>query len=137
MGSSIGAPLGYSWAAYHRSIELYSGEPGGYGFPPFSKVFATDMNCYNYGFGLADGGRQSVSLTQQSLGYRFLQYDGGPTSYLSPAPGHTDWQNYLYYGGLGFAGSNGVFDFCCSTAAQNGVADDKQCAASQSTTVCP
>jgi hypothetical protein len=105
------------------------------------------MNCYNYGYGLAHGGPQTVSLTTASLGYTFLENQpGNPASYVSPAPGGSNWGNYLYYGGLGNASgipfslsdpNGGTYDFCCSTKAQNGVGDDKQCGNSQSMSMCP
>jgi len=156
MGSGLGAVLGYEYAAYHRDIGvgLSNGAgPGlvnaGWSYPAFSSSpFATDMNCYSLGFGLASGGPQTVSLTVKSLGYTFLEYPSSnpTTSYASPAPGGTNWENYLYYGGLGNASgwpfsttdpNGGTFDFCCSTANQNGVAADSQCPNSQSMNVCP
>jgi len=165
MGSGIGAPLGYENAAYHRNIEFYLGDTSGsyiiynqttsdryIGFSsPFSNssanpIYATDMNCYNYGFGYG-GVPASVSLTEASLGYTFLQDDPGhPSSYTSAEPGvagngANGWGAYLYYGGIGTV-SNAVFaalqptpnqgfDFCCTTHAQNGAGVDSQCAASQ------
>jgi hypothetical protein len=155
MGSGLGgAGVGYRGSAYHRNIGIaYVGGPNGEAVtsPPFvpigvgSPIYATDMNCYSFGFGLADGGPQTVSL--ENLGYTFLQYEAGvPSSYRSPAAGASGWGNYLYFGGLGNASgwpfsstdpNGGTYDFCCSTAAQNGVAADNQCPASQSTNVCP
>ncbi|MGH7272157.1 MAG: hypothetical protein ACREJ3_17135 [Polyangiaceae bacterium] len=63
---------------------------------------------------------------------------------MSAAPG-AGWGNYLYYGGLGKASgypftmdpNGGTYDFCCSTAQENGVGDDVQCPGSQSTSICP
>lgn len=156
MGNGFGAVLGYKEAAYHRDIGvgLENGAgPGlvnaGWSYPAFSTVpFVTDLNCYSLGFGLASGGPQTVSLTAASLGYTFLEYPSGTptTSYASPAPGGSNWENYLYFGGLGNASGipfsftdpkGGTYDFCCSTAKQNGVAPDSQCPNSQLTNVCP
>ena len=156
MGDGFGAPLGYEYAAYHRDIGVALNDgvgPGlvgaGWSYPAFSGTpVSTDLNCYSLGYGLANGGPQTVSVTQASLGYTFLQNpsNNNPTSYVSPPPGGSGWENYLYYGGLGnFSGppfgltnpNGGTYDFCCSTKAQNGVADDTQCPNSQSASVCP
>ncbi|MGO9833480.1 MAG: neprosin family prolyl endopeptidase [Polyangiaceae bacterium] len=156
MGSGIGAVEGFKAAAYHRDIGVALNDGAGPGlinsgmaYPPFSNPpFATDMNCYSLGFGLANGGPQTVSLTTQSLGYTFLEYPSSnpTTSFKSPAPGGTNWENYLYYGGFGnFSGvpfsmtdpKGGTFDFCCSTAQQNGVNNDSQCPNSQLANICP
>jgi hypothetical protein len=151
MGSGIGGSIGYKYSAYHRNIAISVSQNGTLISPPFTPVGignpikATDMNCYSYGFGLADGGPQTVQL--QNLGYTFLQYQpGSPSSYMSPAPGASGWGNYLYFGGLGNASglpfsmldpNGGTYDFCCSTHAQNGVGDDVQCPNSASPNVCP
>ncbi len=152
MGSGWGGAVGYQYSAYHRNVGItYLGSPPGdvpffpVGSPAGNVVYATDMNCYSYGYGLADGGPQTISL--ENLGYTFLQYDeGSPSSYESPVPGASDWGNYLYFGGFGnYSGvpfsytdpNGGTYDFCCSTKAQNGVNDDNECPNSQSTTVCP
>ncbi|MGO9839479.1 MAG: neprosin family prolyl endopeptidase [Polyangiaceae bacterium] len=157
MGSEIGGAEGFKDAAYQRDIgvALNNGAgPGigandGWSYPAFSAApFATDMNCYNLGFGLASGGPQTVSLTQQSLGYTFLEYPSSnpTTNFLSPAPGGSNWENYLYFGGLGNASGwpfssadpgGGTFDFCCSTLQQNGVGNDSQCPNSQEMSFCP
>jgi hypothetical protein len=157
MGTGIGAVGGYKYAAYQRDIGVGLlngtgvgiGPNDGYSYPAFSNpTFATDLNCYSFGVGLASGGPQTVSLTTQSLGYTFLEYPSGSptTSYPSPGPGASNWENYLYFGGLGnFSGSpfsltdpkGGTYDFCCSTQQQNGVNNDVQCPNSQLTDFCP
>ncbi len=138
MGSGIGV-VSYPSAAYFRDIELFYGTGSAATFAdnaPFSSpIFATDMNCYDYGWGF-NGNPQTVSL--RNLGYTFLQYPNeAPTSYVSPSPGKSGWNTYLYYGGLGWASGipfslldpdGGTNDFCCSTHAQNGVGTDTQCA---------
>ncbi|MGH7438454.1 MAG: neprosin family prolyl endopeptidase [Polyangiaceae bacterium] len=151
MGSGIGGAIGYKASAYHRNIAISVLRNGTLISPPFTPVGignpikATDMNCYSYGFGLADGGPQTVQL--QNLGYTFLQdQPGNPSSYLSPAPGGSGWGNYLYFGGLGNASgwpfsmsdpNGGTYDFCCSTVTQNGVGSDQQCPNSTNPNVCP
>jgi hypothetical protein len=137
MGSGVGPAEGYPWSAYFRNIDVFYEKQGLYGDGtnvPFSRIFATDLNCYGYGWGYNEK-PQTVSL--RNLGYTFLQYPGqNPASVVSPKPGGSEWQTYLYYGGLGwYSGSpfsltdpnGGTNDFCCSGILQNGVGTDTQC----------
>jgi hypothetical protein len=135
MGNGIGGFAG-GFAAYIRNAQVgygpfFNGILNWSNGAPFSvPVYAADLNCYNYGYGV-NGVPQSIPLT--GLGYTVLQYPGqNPTSVMSPGPGGLGWGTYLYYGGLGWStGFNdpkgGTNDFCCSTAAQNGVGDDTRC----------
>jgi hypothetical protein len=143
MGSGIGAPLGYEYSAYHRGIKVFLSNGLYDSNFPFSSIYATDLNCYNYGYGLANsegnGVPQSVPLT--GLGYTVL--GSTQSSYTSANPGGSGWGNYLYYGGEGtFQGlpytvtdpsPNQGFDACCTGLEQNGYGNDTQCAASQGT----
>ncbi len=141
MGSGLGGPTGGTGTAYFRNIELFFTNHGTASYAdnaPFTgPIFATDVNCYNYGWGF-NGKPQTISLT--NLGYTVLQYPNAKsTTYTSPAPAGSGWGTYLYYGGLGWATgvpfslfdpNGGTNDFCCSTKAQNGVGNDTQCAQS-------
>jgi hypothetical protein len=142
MGNGVGGIVGKG-TAYFRNVSVDYGPyingvlRSSEGAPFSQPIFATDLNCYNYGYGV-NGVPQTVSLS--GLGYTVLQYPGEmPTSVMSPGPGGSSWGTYLFYGGLGWSqGFNGLDpkggtnDFCCSTLAQNGVGEDTQCEQSSS-----
>jgi hypothetical protein len=117
MGSGIGAPIGFGASAYHRNVEYFI--PGTNGnvttiSTAFFNLEATDQNCYNYGAGLA----------------------GLPLA--GPAPGASNWNNWLYYGGLGhncgsfWSGFPGSCDACCTFVPSNVLTSAGTCPATLS-----
>src|SRR6185312_2602362 len=100
MGSNLGAPVGYGWAAYHRNMgfqELQNGGKVTVNSAIFA-TYATDSNCYSAGAGIGN-----VPLA------------GSP----SP-PSGANWGNYLYLGGAGYTCIAGLCTACC-------VAGDTSC----------
>jgi Neprosin len=102
MGSGIGAPLGYKSAAYVRDITYYvprGSQPGAVTLEPNTifPIYQSNNNCYNSGFGY-----------------------GGTPGVGQPAPGGSDWGDYMYFGGLGHACGSfwslfpGSCDACCT-----------------------